>query len=113
VLKQYEELAVLEQGDDGAIVSIHGQGAPSVVLGAEYLEHLEHIVGQANEELTSHPAFKAAPALRLVCSELVTLIATYRETCNKYGHEFNPGKSLALAIEELNVLRRELEKFSR
>lgn len=33
MLQQYEELAVLDQGDDGAIVSIRGQDGPSVVLG--------------------------------------------------------------------------------
>ncbi len=106
MLKQYEELAVLEEGDDGAIVSIRGQGGPSVLLGAAYLAHLEHVFGKAEVELT--PAVRS-PALNLLCAEVKTLLATYRETCNKYEGGPPAAHSLTAALEELNELRRALE----
>jgi len=84
MLKQFEELAVLEQGDDGAIISIRGQGGPSVLLGAAYLGHLERVVSAANSELQRDAARGDAKAMRLLCAEVQTLLATYRETCNKF-----------------------------
>ena len=106
MLKQYEELAVLEEGDDGAIVSIRGQGGPSVLLGAAYLAHLERVIGQAEGEVA--PASRSL-ALNLLCAEVKTLLATYRETCNKYEGGPPATKSLAAALEGLNELRRALE----
>lgn len=47
MLQQYEELAVLDQGEDGAIVSIRGQDGPSIVLGAGYLHHLDKVLAAA------------------------------------------------------------------
>jgi len=106
MLKQYEELAVLEEGDDGAIVSIRGQDGPSVLLGAAYLAHLERVLGKAEGELGTS---SSSPALNLLCAEVKTLLATYRETCNKYEGGPPATKSLVAALEELNELRRALE----
>jgi hypothetical protein len=55
----YEELAVLEEGDDGAIVAIRGQGGPSVLLGPAYLGHLAALLGQVNgdERLLQYPDY--------------------------------------------------------
>jgi hypothetical protein len=108
MLKQYEELAVLEQGDDGAIVSIRGQGGPSVLLGAAYLAHLERVASKAESELTSPGLGPQASALRLLCLEVTTLLATYQETCNKYEGGPSPAKSLAAALEELDEMRKAL-----
>ncbi|MBQ0961965.1 hypothetical protein KAK06_23710, partial [Ideonella sp. 4Y11] len=106
MLKQYEELAVLEQGDDGAVVSIRGQGGPSVLLGAQYLGHLERVVDRATQELAQSQAFAHGSSLALLCSEIQTLLATYRETCNKFEGGPPPTKLLAEAIEELAEMRR-------
>jgi len=105
MLKQYEELAVLEEGDDGAIVSIRGQGGPSVLLGTTYLAHLERVLSKAQGEL---PPLSCSPALNLLCAEVGTLLASYRETCNKYEGGSPAAKSLAAALEELSELRRVL-----
>ncbi len=105
MLKQYEELAVLEKGDDGAVVSIPGQGGPSVLLGAAYLGHLERVVRAAQSELQA-PAFQVhSSALRLLCAEVTTLLATHAETCNKYEGGPPAVKSLAQAVEELEEMR--------
>jgi hypothetical protein len=108
VLNQYEELAVLEQGDDGAVVSIRGQGGPSVLLGAAYLGHLERVVLRAQSELaeSSRPHLSA---LRLLCAEITTLIATHQDACNKYEGGPPATKSLAVAIEELEEMRKILD----
>ena len=111
MLKQYEELAVLEQGDDGAIVPIHDQGGLSVLLGATYLGHLEQVLELAEAELASQTTVPAISALRLLCFEIKTLLATYQETCNKYGAGPSGPKTLEVAIEELNEMRRALAQF--
>ena len=109
MLKQYEELAVLEQGDDGAIVSIRGQGGPSVLLGADYLGHLDNVLSKAESELAASPQSSTASSLRLLCLEVKTLLGTYNEACNKYLGSPAPAKSLALAMAELDELRRQLD----
>jgi hypothetical protein len=111
MLKQYEELAVLEQGDDGAIISIRGQGGPSVLLGAGYLGHLEHILAKAEAELDALRQSHKAPSLRLLCLEVKTLFATYDESCNKYIGSQAPSKSYAAALAELEELRKQLSGY--
>lgn len=111
MLKQYEELAVLEQGDDGAIVSIHGQGGSSVLLGAAYLAHLGQVLELAQAELASQATVPEVSALRLLCTEIKTLLATYEETCNKYGDGASAANTLAAALEELNEMRRALAQY--
>lgn len=108
MLRQYEELAVLEQGDDGAIVSIPGQGGPSVLLGVAYLGHLGRVVNAATLELVKASTSADHPAMRLLCAEVQTLLATYGETCNKFEGGPPPAMSLAVALEELDALRRAL-----
>lgn len=108
MLKQYEELAVLEQGEDGAVVSIRGQGGPSVLLGAGYLGHLERVARQAEAELALPSLYSRSPALRLLCAEVITLLATHQEACNKYEGGPPAARSLALALEELEKLREAL-----
>jgi len=103
MLKQYEELSVLEQGDDGAIVSIRGQGGPSVLLSGDYLAHLEQVLKKAETEL---PGTLRNSNLGLLCSELGTLVATYNEACNKFYGAPAPAKSLAAALAELEEMRR-------
>jgi hypothetical protein len=108
MLKQYEELSVLEQGDDGAIITVRGQGGPSVLLTDGYLLHLERVLAEAEAELSvvQHNA-----ALRLLCSEVGTLLATYNETRNKYYGAPAPKKTLTVALMELDELRRQLDEF--
>ena len=111
MLKQYEELAVLEQGDDGAVVSIRGQGGPSVLLGASYLGHLERVLKKAEAELNGVPARFNSSALRLLCMEVKTLLATHRETCSKYEGGPPQAQSLAIVLEELDELRKLLDSL--
>ena len=108
MLKQYEELAVLEQGDDGAIVSIRGAGGPSVLLGPTYLVHLQHVATQAMRELSRVQAVGQVPSLALLCAEIQALLATHREACNKYEGGASTTMTLASAMEELAELRRKL-----
>src|SRR5438045_5974040 len=110
MLKQYEELAVLEQGGDGAVVSIRGQGGPGVLLNAAYLGHLERIARQAEAELAS-PATRVSqtPALRLLVAEAKALLLTHEHACNKFEGAQAPARSIAVAMEELEELRRTLE----
>jgi hypothetical protein len=109
MLKQYEELAVLEQGDDGAIVTIRGQDGPSVILGASYIAHLDRVLARALGEIHANPISSEYQSLKLLCAEIQTLVVTYEETCNKYGSQDSPSvtKSLTDAIEELEELRRQ------
>ena len=107
MLKQYEELAVLEEGDDGAIVSIRGQGGPSVLLSAAYVSHLERAVKNAQAELAEVMPLRFA-ALRLLCAEVNTLVVQHQVTCNKYEGGPGAAQSLAAAIEELEELRKQL-----
>jgi hypothetical protein len=108
MLKQYEELAVLEQGDDGAVVSIRGQGGPSVLLSASYLGHLEVVLRRARGELSGVPSGESLSALRLLCAEVSTLLATHQEACNKFEGRPPASKSLAQALEELKEMREAL-----
>jgi len=109
MLKQYEELAVLEQGDDGAIVSVRGQGGPSALLGAVYMEHLAAATSRARQQLDAVPNRFEISALKLLCSEVQTLVSTYVETRNKYEGGPSASVSLAAALQELEELRRNLE----
>ena len=108
MLKQYEELSVLEQSDDGAIVSIRGQGGPSVLLLSGYLGHMERVLARAQAELSGIPRNKS---LHLLCAEMGTLLATYDEACNKYYGAPPPAKSLAAVLEELDEARRQIDAF--
>jgi len=109
MLKQYEEVAVLEQGDDGAIVSIRGQEGPSVLLGAEYLGHLGHVASKAKEQLVALHAGPNVSSIRLLCLEMETLLRTFDEACNKFHGKPSGPKAFAAALEELNELRLQLE----
>jgi hypothetical protein len=113
MLKQYEELAVLEQGDDGAIVSIRGQGGPSVILGPSYLAHIDRVLTRVLAESAVYPISVNHPSLKLLCAEIRTLVATYEETCNKYGSGETPSatRSLTNALEEVDKLRSEFNAF--
>ncbi len=111
MLKQYEELAVLEQGDDGAIVAIRGQGGPSVVLGPAYMAHLDRVLARVLGEIHAKPISNDHPSLKLLCAEVRTLVSTYEETCNKYGSgEGLPAtRSVVNALDEIEALRKEFE----
>ena len=109
MLKQYEEIAVLEQGDDGAIVSIRGQLGPSALLGAQYMEHLFAVSSRAREQLDAIPPRFEVSAVKLLCAEVRTLVSTYIDTRNKYEGGPSAPVALAAALEELEQLRRNLE----
>ena len=111
MLKQYEELAVLEHGDDGAIVSIRGQGGPSVILGPAYMAHLDRILARVLGEIHTKPISNDHPSLKLLCAEIRTLVSTYDETCNKYGNDesLSATRSIANALEEIEELRKQFE----
>jgi len=111
MLKQYEEIAVLEQGDDGAVVSICGQGGPSVLLGPGYLGHLQRVVHHAGEHLKALPNAGSGSPVRLLLLEMTTLLKTYDETCNKYLGSVSGPKSTAQSLEELDELRKEFEEL--
>ncbi|MFS2033036.1 hypothetical protein ACEN8I_03330 [Polaromonas sp. CT11-55] len=106
-MKQYEELAVLEQGDDGAIVSIRGQGGPCVLLGPEYLNHLDLVLGRAIAQLHDLPK---RGGVELLIAEFQTLLSTYADTRAKYEGVSGPTatKSLVEALAELKALREQL-----
>jgi hypothetical protein len=110
VLKEYEELAVLEQGDDGAIVSIRGQKGPAVLLGPDYLAHLDRVLATAMAELHDLPH---RAGVQLLVAEVRTLLSTYGDTRAKYEGVSGPSqaKSLAEAIEELEALRRKVNSL--
>lgn len=111
MLKQYEELAVLEQGDDGAIVSIRGQGGPSVILGPSYMAHLDRVLARVVGEIHVNPLSGDHPSLRLLCAEIRTLVSTYEETCNKYGSGESPSaaRTTANVLEEVEALRKQFD----
>lgn len=110
MLRQYEELAVLEQGDDGAVVSIRGQGGPSVVLGPSYLEHLDRVLARAIIELTELPP---RAGLQLLTAEIRTLLSTYADTRVKYEGVPGPtaARSLSQLLEEVEMLRHQLNEI--
>ena len=110
MLQQYEELAVLDQGDDGAIVSIRGQDGPSVVLRAGYLHHLDRVLAAAMCDIEGEAM---GQGVRLLCAEIHTLLAAYEETQNKfYGKGApNSSRSVSEALLELREMRQQLDKF--
>lgn len=111
MLKQYEELAVLEQGDDGAIVSIRGQGGPSVLLGVAYLAHLDQVLQRAQGDLDARPTAAPRSGLQLLCAEILLILTTYEETRNKYEGGGSPSGARAFteAMAELKELRRQMD----
>jgi hypothetical protein len=109
MLKNYEELAVLEQGDDGGIVSVSGQSGPSVLLGASYVEHLAVIAARAESQLQSIPISHQTTAIRLLCREVQTLVATFEETRNKFYGGPPIQASLKAALAEATELRIQFE----
>lgn len=110
MLQQYEELAVLDQGDDGAIVSIRGQDGASVVLKAAYLRHLDKVLAAAMSEIEVEAI---GQGVQLLCVEIQTLLAAYEETQNKfYGSGApNTSRSVSEALCELREIRRQLDQF--
>ncbi len=113
MLKQYEELAVLEQGDDGAIVSIRGQSGPSVLLGVEYIGHLDGVLQRALYDLDRLPTSAARAGLKLLCAEMLLILKTYEETRNKYEGGGSPSGARAFseALEEIEELRRQMDEL--
>ncbi|MBS7807186.1 hypothetical protein [Variovorax sp. PCZ-1] len=111
MLKQFEELAVLEQGDDGAIVSISGQGGPSVILEPNYIAHLDRVLSGVLAEIDVNPISSTHPSLKLLCAEIRTLVSTYEDTCNKYGNPESPSaaRTIASALDELDELRKRFD----
>lgn len=112
-LKQYEELSVLEQGDDGAIVSIRGQNGPSVLLGSEYLKHLDQVLSAALMDIRALPMDAGKSRIERLCNEVKFLLTSYEVTLNKYhgGGAPNGARTLSDAIAELDELRRQLDKL--
>jgi hypothetical protein len=110
MLQQYEELAVLDQGDDGAIVSIRGQDGPSVVLGAAYLHHLDKVLAAAICDIEVEAT---GQGVKLLCAEIQTLLSTYQETQNKFygGGAPHSSRSVSEALCELREMRRQLDQF--
>jgi hypothetical protein len=110
MLQQYEELAVLDQGEDGAIVSIRGQNGPSIVLGAGYLHHLDKVLAAAMCDIEVEAT---GQGVKLLCAEIHTLLAAYEETQNKfYGKGApNSSRSIAEAIRELREMREQLDQL--
>lgn len=112
MLNQYEELAVLEQGEDGAVVSIRGQGGPSVLLGSAYLGHLDFVVKRAQHELGKLPVgSRATIGLRTLVAELNTLLAAHANASNKFEGDVPPARAYAKAMEELEAFREELSRW--
>jgi hypothetical protein len=109
-LKTYEELAVLEQGDDGAIVSIRGEDGPLVLLGPSYLGHLKQLVDRAYEALGSLSAGAKSEPVVALCAEMRTLLKTYDETRNKYLGGPPAEQTIAQIEEELEQLRKNLAR---
>jgi hypothetical protein len=109
MLKQYEELSVLEQGDDGGVVSVSGQAGPSVLLGASYVEHLAVVAARAQAQLRSISIDNQTNALRLLCSEIQTLVGTFEETRNKFYGGPPIQASAKAALAEAIELRIQLE----
>ena len=104
-MKQYEEVSVLEHGNDGALVSISGQENPLVLLKPAYLEHLVLLSGKAERELLRVPGRFEISALRELCAEIQTLLTTYRETCNKFYGDTPAEASLKAILEEVETMR--------
>ena len=107
-MKQYEEVSVLEHGDDGAVVSISGQENPLVLLKPAYLEHLVLLSNKAERELLHVPGRFETSALRKLCAEIQTLLSSYRETCNKFYGDTPAEASLKAVLEEVETMRLRL-----
>jgi hypothetical protein len=113
MFKQYEELTVLEQGDDGAVVSVSGQSGPSVLLGPTYVEHLAVVAARTQSQLQDIPIEFQTTALRLLCSEIQTLVATFEETRNKFYGGPPVQASSKAALAEAVELRIQFETYLR
>lgn len=110
-MKTYEELAVLEQGEDGAIVSIRGEAGPLVLLGPSYVGHLKVLLDRAQEAVSyMTPGADFEPVAALY-AEMRTLVRTYDETCNKFLGHAPSARTFAEVSEEIEKLRKELERL--
>jgi hypothetical protein len=110
-MKQYEEIAVLEQGEDGAIVSIRGEEGPFVLLGPKYLAHLGTRLRAANERIAALAVTRNVEAVSALCAEMESLLKTYDDTCCKYTGGVTAAKSLADIEHEIEELRKQLSKL--
>lgn len=111
-MNTYEELAVLEQGEDGAVVSIRGQGGPCVLLGPAYLGHLGALLGQVSEgSLDELKADACHQPLVTLCSEMRMLLKVYDDTCNKFSGSVPATKTLAQIQDELDAMAKQLSRF--
>ncbi|OPF63183.1 hypothetical protein [Hydrogenophaga sp. H7] len=107
-MKSYEEVSVLEPGNDGAVVSISGQENPLVLLKPAYLEHLVLLSDKAERELLGVPERFETSALKQLCMEVQTLLTSYRETCNKFYGDTPAEASLKAVQEEVEAMRLRL-----
>lgn len=110
-MKPYEELAVLEQGDDGAIVSIRGVEGPLVLLGPEYLGHLAALVGAAEKSIGALQPGALADSVAALCAEMRTVLKTYDDTCAKFCGDLPVSRTAAQVEQELDELRKQLDRF--
>jgi hypothetical protein len=110
-VKQYQEIAVLEQGEDGAIVSIRGEEGPFVLLGPKYLAHLGNVLREAKERVVVLTATRDTEAVAALCAEMESLLKTYDETCCKYTGNFTAAKSIADIEHEIEELRKQLDRL--
>jgi hypothetical protein len=110
-VKAYEELAVLEEGEDGAIISIYGQSAPFVLLSASYLGHLASVMRAAESLLERLSVDHKVGPLEVLCSEIRSLLKSYDDTCLKYTGNVAAPKSMAEVERELDQLRQQLEQM--
>lgn len=106
----YEELAVLEEGDDGAIVAIRGQRGPCVLLGPGCLGHLAALLTNAkgDKRLLEYPEYAPLVTLR---QEMQRLLRTYDETCNNYEGSPPARKTIAQVVEELDAMAARIEQI--
>jgi hypothetical protein len=125
-MKTYEELAVLEQGEDGAIIEIRGEDAPFVLLGAKYLGHLTMLLRAADADVKLQSLEPDDSAIAALCAEMRSLLTTYDETCLKYFGNLSDakkraesgfrrdharGRTVAEIEAEIEELRKELDKY--
>lgn len=110
-MKTYEELAVLDQGEDGAIVSIRGEAGPLVLLGPSYFGHLKSLLDRAQDTVSyMTPGGDFEPVAALY-AEMRTLVRTYDEICNKFLGSAPSARTLAEISAETEQLRKELERL--
>jgi hypothetical protein len=110
-VKPYKELAVLEQGEDGAIVSIRGIEGPLVLLGPEYLGHLAALVGAAEKAAGSLKPSSATESVSALCTEIRTLLNTYDVTCTRFFGDRSLPRTAAQIDQEIEDLRKQLDQF--